>query len=156
MELKEAYHNAKQNLGRARHSIDVSLKYTRTVDVIKGIVERLISSISHGLDALLIKAKEDSKIPTLPELPRLKVIQVRELYEDNEDLQNLCNFFLLLRKIDKAPYDRAHEFRRNVTMTVFMDDDSKIEITIDIITEYYDRTQSCLEQIRKIVEGNEE
>ena len=156
MELKEAYHNARQNLDRARHSIDVSLKYTRTVDVIKGIVERLISAISSGLDVLLIKAKEESKIPQLPELPRLKVIQVRELYSGNEDLQNLCNFFLLLRKIDKAQYDRAHEFRRNVTMTVFMDDDSEIELTIDIITEYYDRTENCLEQIRQIVEGNDE
>lgn len=156
MELKEAYHNARQNLDRARHSIDVSLKYTRTVDVIKGIIERLIAAISNGLDVLLIRAKEESRIPTLPELPRLKVIQAKELYKDNEDLQNLCNFFLLLRKIDKAPYDRAHEFRRNVTMTVFMDDESKIEITIDIITEYYDRTENCLEQIRKIVEGNEE
>ena len=102
------------------------------------------------------KAKTEKKITDVPKLPRLKIEQVRKLYKKDETVQDLCNFFLLLRKIDKAKFTRAHEFRRNVTMTAFLDDGSQIEVTIDIITDYYAKTAECLNHIRKIVTGEEE
>jgi len=114
----ESYRLATQELKRADHSIAVSLKYTRTVDVIKSIIQRLINSISLGLSALLEEAKKQGKIAEVPELPRLKIEQSRKLYPKDEVIQNFCDFFLLLRKIDKADFKRANEFRRNVTMSV--------------------------------------
>ena len=155
MSVQEAFRQAKQELKRADHSIAVSLKYTRTVDVIKSIVERLINAISYALDTLLELAKADKKIPEVPELPRLKIEQVRKLYKDDRQIQDMCEFFLLLRKIDKAKFSRAHEFRRNVTMTAHMDDQSTIELTIDIITDYYERTVECINHVGKIAMGDE-
>lgn len=151
MSVQEAYRQAKQELKRADHSITVSLKYTRTVDVIKSIIERLINAISYGLDALLEKAKEDGKITEVPELHRLKIEKVRSIYKDDQNITDLCEFFLLLRKIDKAKFTRAQEFRRNVTMTAYLDDGSSVEVTIDIITDYYAKTEEILEQIGAII-----
>lgn len=151
MSADEAYRNAIRELKRAEHSILVSLKYTRTVDVIKSIIERLINAISYGLDTILEKAKAEKKTAAVPSLPRLKVEQVRKLYEKDAEIQDLCNFFLLLRKIDKVKYSRAQEFRRNVTMTAHMDDGSNVEITIDIITDYYEKTVELLDYIGTIV-----
>lgn len=152
----ESYRLATQELKRADHSIAVSLKYTRTVDVIKSIIQRLINSISLGLSALLEKAKQDGEIVDVPELPRLKIEQSKRLYPDDEIIQNYCDFFLLLRKIDKADFKRANEFRRNVTMLAFLDDGSTIEVTIDIITDYYERTKECLNYIEQIISGRDE
>jgi len=153
MSAHEAYRDAQQELKRADHSIAVSLKYTRTVDVIKSIVERLINAISFGLDALLAQAVEEGKIQEVPELPRLKVEVTRKTYTD-ETILNLCDFFLTLRKIDKARFDRAHEFRRNVTMTAHLDDGSQVEITIDIISDYYAHTKESLDYIATILSND--
>lgn len=152
----EAYRLATQELKRADHSIAVSLKYTRTVDVIKSIIQRLINSISLGLTALLEHEKKEGKVSEVPELPRLKVELSRKLYPNDEVIQNFCDFFLLLRKIDKADFKRANEFRRNVTMLAFLDDGSSIEVTIDIITDYYERTRECLNYIQKIISDSDE
>ncbi|MBW3019355.1 hypothetical protein KY329_04190 [Candidatus Woesearchaeota archaeon] len=152
----ESYRLATQELKRADHSIAVSLKYTRTVDVIKSIIQRLINSISLGLSALLEEAKKQGKIAEVPELPRLKIEQSRKLYPKDEVIQNFCDFFLLLRKIDKADFKRANEFRRNVTMSAYLDDGSTIEVTIDIITDYYERTKECLNYIAKMISGRDE
>lgn len=154
MTALDAYRDAQQELKRADHSIAVSLKYTRTVDVIKSIVERLINAISFGLDALLEQAHDAGKIPEVPELPRLKVEITRKIYPDDETIQNLCDFFLTLRKIDKARFDRAHEFRRNVTMTAHLDDGSQIEITIDIISDYYAHTKESLDHISTLISND--
>ena len=46
--MEESLRNALSELKRAEHSLFVSLKYTRTVDVIKHIVERLRPDIDNG------------------------------------------------------------------------------------------------------------
>lgn len=152
MDTAEDLRLAKQELKRADHSIAVSLKYTRTVDVIRGIVERLISSISYSLDALLLHAKSKGKIETVPELARLKAIEVKKLYSDNQIISDFCDFFLLLRKVHKAEFERAQEYRRHVTMTAHLDDGQSIHITIDIITDYYDRAKEFLQAVAKVID----
>ena len=44
---------AREEMKRADHLLYVSLKYTRTVDVIKSLIERLFSTIDAITDALL-------------------------------------------------------------------------------------------------------
>lgn len=147
--ISESLQLAMQELKRADHSIAVSLKYTRTVDVIKSIIERLINTIAFAVDFLLEKAKVEKKISEIPALPRLKVDLVREIYAADRPITDMCDFFLLLRRIDKAKFGRAQEYRRHVTMTAHLENES-IEITIDIITDYFDRTREFLNYIAKL------
>ena len=49
--MKESFDEAIQELKRVDHLFWVSLKYTRTVDVIKHVIERLINCIGFGLEA---------------------------------------------------------------------------------------------------------
>ncbi|OYT32547.1 hypothetical protein DRJ22_02950 [Candidatus Woesearchaeota archaeon] len=147
--------HAKQELNRADHSIAVSLKYTRTVDVIKSIIKRLINTLTYILDALLEKAKEEEKIKEIPKIPGLKASQVKNLYKDDQTIQDFCNFYMLLRKIDKAKYESQQEYRRHVTMIAHLEETS-IEITIDIITDYYNKTKEFLTYVEnQINETNE-
>jgi hypothetical protein len=151
---REALENAQQELKRADHLIYVSLKYTRTVDVLKSIIERLIATVDAGLDALLHTAKAEGKIPAIPTLPRLKIEALRKVYADNEQLKQYLAFYLLLRKLDKAKFERAQEYRRHVTMKAELDN-SKAEITIDIISDYFHKTKEFLSTAKMIIEGGE-
>ena len=55
--MKESFELAVQELKRVDHLFWVSLKYTRTVDVIKNVIDRLISCVGFGLEAILKWAK---------------------------------------------------------------------------------------------------
>jgi hypothetical protein len=147
---REALERAQQELKRADHLIYVSLKYTRTVDVLKSIIERLITTLDAGLDALLHSAKTDGKVPAVPTLPRLKIEAVKKAYED-ASVQHYLNFYLLLRKLDKAKFERAQEYRRHVTMKAALDT-SEVEVTIDIISDYFHKTKEFLSLVEQLVE----
>jgi len=150
---QESIQSALQELKRADHSIAVSLKYTRTVDVIKSIIERLINTIGFSLDALLQHAKSQKKITEVPALPRLKVEQVKKLYESDRTIVDFCDFYLLLRRVDKAKFSRSQEYRRHVTMTAQLDGGESIEITIDIISDYFERTKEFLNYVARLIHG---
>jgi len=148
--------NATKELKRADHSIAVSLKYTRTVDVLKSIIERLINTINLGFDALLTMAKEEGKIEEVPTVPRIKVSMVRDLYSDHEIITDFCDFFFVMRKVSKAKFDRTQEYRRHVTMTAHLEDGESVQVTIDIITDYFARTKEFLNEILLIKNGPNE
>ena len=72
-------------LKRADHLIYVSLKYTRTVDVIKNILERLILCFDSTFDYLVEYLSESKKIEELPQTRSKKVEILRNYFKDNED-----------------------------------------------------------------------
>ena len=151
--MNESLQSAMQELKRADHSIAVSLKYTRTVDVIKSIIERLINTIAFDLDALLNHAKEQKKISDIPSIPRLKVEQIKKVYSADKMIVDFCDFYLLLRRIDKAKFGRAQEYRRHVTMTAHLEGGESVEVTIDIISDYFERTKEFLNYTSRLIHG---
>lgn len=150
---EEALELAKRELKRADHSIAVSLKYTRTVDVIKSIIERLINTINYSFEALLRKAKHEKKISEVPKLPRLVIEYIKKLYSGDEMIENFVKFYTFLRKINAARFESEQEYRRHVTMRAHLDDGTIVEITIDIITDYFDRVKELLGYVEKILKG---
>ncbi|MBI2565146.1 hypothetical protein HYV79_04135 [Candidatus Woesearchaeota archaeon] len=153
--VDEALDRAKKELGRADHLLFVSLKYTRTVDVIKSIIERLINAISCVNEALLIKIKQEGKIKSIPELPRLRVDSINEAFASDEVIPKFEEFYLILRKLDKSEYERALEFRRHVTMTAYVDG-KKVEVTIDIVQDYFQKTKEFIKYVEIYLKGENE
>ena len=99
--MKESLHDARQELKRIDHSVYVSLKYTRTVDVIRNILQRMVNTFGFGSTALLKFAVEQGKIGEFPKSMLLRAELVRGLYtgeEFSEELRDMIDFFLLLRK----------------------------------------------------------
>lgn len=140
---EDALEQSRKELSRADHLLFVSLKYTRTVDVLKSLIERLISSMAFSNQALLMHLKDKKKLAVVPELPRSQVEILRKDFSNNSILLNFVDFYLLLRKLDKAEYARSSEFRRHVTMTATVEG-KKMEITIDIITDYFNKAKEYL------------
>ena len=147
--------DAKEELKRADHLIFVSLKYTRTCDVLKHIIDRLINCIDFTFTALLEHLKEAGKLEEIPKAPIPKANKVRELFPDDEFLPEFADLFLRFRKISKADFSRACEFRRHVTMTVVVDEET-IQINIDNITDYFKRTKEFFAHVQGMIDQKKE
>lgn len=147
--MQESFENAVDELKRVDHLIYVSLKYTRTCDIFKNIFGRMISAIDFSFEAALRKLLEDGKIDDIPEQagPRCNVL--REHYQD-PSFQDIIDFYLKLRQINRADFSRDREYRRHVTMTVQVNDET-LEVNIDNITEYYRKVKEAVDYIKSSV-----
>jgi hypothetical protein len=143
--MNEHLEEAVNELKRADHMIYVSLKYTRTVDVIKNILERLTSCFDSVFEYLANHLKETKKVEELPSGRSVKIDMLKSYFADNSDFQNFIAFYYTLRKINKADFTRRQEFRRHVTMTAILDDGRTLELNIDVIHDYYDKTKTFVD-----------
>jgi len=66
-------------------------------------------------------------------------------------LTEYIEFYFVLRKISKAKYEKRQEFRRHVTMTARLDSGKSVELTIDIITDYFDRVKELLDYVARMI-----
>ena len=153
--MKEALDNARDELKRVDHLFYVSLKYTRTADMMRHMIERLINAFSFGIDSLLKHAKENKNISSIPDNPAMKCSLLLRTFAD-EELRNQINLYLMLRKIIRCEYSKREEFRRHVTMTCMMDKGEVIEVNIDVLKIYSDAAKAFIDYVSRIIEGREE
>lgn len=146
--------DAVDELKRVDHLIYVSLKYTRTVDVIRSIIDRLINACDLIVDQILEFAKDQKKISEIPKLPGPKCDVVKNAFKDDETLMEFINFYLFLRKIMRTEYTRNTEYRRHVFMGITLEG-TDYKINIDMMEEYYDRARNYLNYVRNLVKGEE-
>lgn len=128
--------DAKEELKRVDHQIYVSLKYTRTVDVLLNIISRMIDGYDFLLEALLKLAVEENKLESIPPSPIERGNTLKRLYEEDEQIIDNINLYFLLRKLFRSNPQRESEYRRNVTMRSVVEGREEL-VTIDIITNYY-------------------
>ena len=150
-DVQEAMLSAKEELKRADHSIFVSLKYTRTVDLIKSIIERLINAYDFSITALLLKAKSDRKIREIPASLKERIALTSKLV-NHDTFVHFMEFYTLMRKVSGAEFKRDLEFRRHVKMTAYVED-KPIEVTIDIISDYLERTKEFVQFVFDVIHG---
>jgi hypothetical protein len=145
--MEESLYYASQEIKRAEHLLFVSLKYTRTADVIRSLIARLIAAFDFIMDGILNKKEASNEIITMPTTPFEKTTILKKLYEDNNEILEFLDFYLLMRKISRNHGEGLHEFRRNLTLHTSVDN-QKIEITIDIIGDYYHKSLEFLHLVR--------
>ncbi len=154
--MKEAYDLAVQELKRVDHLFWVSLKYTRTVDVIKHVIDRIISCMSYGFESLLKYAQDKKLVTNIPDNAGLRCELLRKTFPDNAELIEYINFYTLLRKLSKAEYTKKEEFRRHVAMIATIDKGEIIEISIDTLKEYYEKTKEFIRLVKRTINEEKE
>lgn len=150
MEIEYLY-EAVEELKRVDHLVYVSLKYTRTVDVIKSVLERLINFYDFAFLALLHSAKIKKLIQDYPNAPRARAETVAKIYHLKDELPVFVDIYMKIRMVNRAEYTRSQEFRKNVTMTAMVDEGPPVDITIAVLLEHYDKAKSFLPIIKRIV-----
>jgi len=116
-ELTEIYENAVQEMKRIDHIIFVTLKYTRTVDVLQSIMERMIAAIDCMLDLLLEHYRLKGEIESYQASPGLKVDQIRKL-KDDDMIKTMLDFYMMLRRASRAEFEVINEYKRHVGMVI--------------------------------------
>ena len=154
--MNETIFHIRQELKRADHLYYVSLKYTRTVDVIRSIIERLINAFDFMIDGVLNKLKEEDKIPEVPSVPGLKCEILKKTFPDKHQVHEYVDFYLLLRKIMRSQYTASGEFRKGVAMTLkIINPETNLEeeyvVNVEKVKEFYDKTKECLAYVEEYI-----
>tara|TARA_Y100000310_G_C20565242_1_gene755160 strand:- start:640 stop:1092 length:453 start_codon:yes stop_codon:yes gene_type:complete len=119
----------------ADHLMYVSMKYTKTCDVMINLLKRWKIMMDHSIDALLEKAKKKKKIKKIPTAPKLKVDAIKEIFKKNPEIMDAIREYEMFKLIDILKKEKAGEFRKGVCLTV-MYKGEEIEINLDKLKEY--------------------
>lgn len=147
--MNEFLDDAKGELKRVDHLIYVSLKYTRTVDVIKSVIDRMIACFDFGFMGLLDKVEKRRKNFEIPAQPRVRAELLKQVFPDDKVVSNFVDFYLLLRNLSQAKYTKREEYRRHVTMEAQLGEEEPFEVNIDVLYEYYEKCKKFIEYLEE-------
>jgi ClpP class serine protease len=120
----------------ADHLLYVSLKYTKTCDVIVNLLLRWKNMIELGMDRLIEKLKKQKKWKPVPDAPRAKLIQLKKIYANEPIVMQTLSIYELFRDIDQLDKVRENEFRKGVNLRVTTPGGGVVNINMDKLKEY--------------------
>jgi len=132
----------------AEHLFYVSLKYTKTTDVILNLINRWVMMIDLSIEHILKTAKKSKKIKEIPEAPKARELLVRKISKDSVilEIMDMYSFFRKLPDLDKI---REYEFRKNVALRV-ISGNKETKIDMDQLKAWNEKITEFLSAIKKI------
>jgi Pyruvate/2-oxoacid:ferredoxin oxidoreductase gamma subunit len=131
----------------ADHLLYVSLKYTKTCDVIINLLSRWKNMIEKGMDRLVEKTKKNKKWKPVPDAPRAKLIQLKKIYSNIPEIAETLKLYELFRDIDKLEKIRENEFRKGVNLKVTYKGEI-IDINLLMLKEYASTLERFISYIK--------
>jgi len=134
----------------ADHLLYVSLKYTKTCDVIMNLLLRWKEMLTLSIDAVLKKAKKKKKISLIPTSPIEKIELMQKLFKKDENTLNTIEFYEMLRKLSELRKERIGEFRKNVNLRIFYQgkeiniDLEKLKVYAEMLEKFISTTKQFL------------
>ncbi|MDP4039638.1 MAG: hypothetical protein Q8P57_03600 [Candidatus Pacearchaeota archaeon] len=117
----------------ADHLLYVSLKYTKTCDVIVNLLLRWKIMIDKSLEALIKKAGKKWN-PTLI-APRARLIQLKKIYAKDLVVMETLELYEFFRELEKLDKTRENEFRKGVNLKVNYNGEI-VNINLEKLAEY--------------------
>lgn len=143
--LEERIESPEEELKRADHLVYVSLKYTRTCDVMKNAITRMIAAFERTFDEYLITKKEKKEIEEVPFSAKEKMTIVKAML--GTQARKYFTLYNHLKKIDKAEYTAVEEFRKNVTLKITSP--KPIDVKMQDLMDYLETTKEFVMFIRQ-------
>ncbi len=134
----------------ADHLLYVSLKYTKTCDVILNLILRWRRMIEVSIDKVLEKAKKKKMIPSIPTNPTAKIDTVKKILKSDKNFQETIEMYEMFRKIEELRKERIGEFRKNVTLKVFYRGE-EIDINLEKLKEYADKLEKFISTTKQFL-----
>ncbi|HLD37771.1 MAG TPA: hypothetical protein VJA86_04235 [Candidatus Nanoarchaeia archaeon] len=131
----------------ADHLMYVSLKYTKTCDIIVNLLIRWRVMIDVSIEKMLKHAKKRKLISAIPDAPRQKIDKIKELFRKNEDVLKVIEAYEMFREIENLEKQRENEFRKNVTLKVAYKG-KIIEVNIDKLKEYSEILERFIKEVK--------
>lgn len=131
----------------ADHLLYVSLKYTKTCDVIINLLLRWKVMIEMAIEELIKRAKKDKKWKPVPDAPRAKLVQLKKLFENESVVAETLELYEMFRDIEKLPKVRENEFRKGVNLRVSYKDKT-VNVNLDKLKEYSDLLERFISYLK--------
>ena len=119
----------------ADHLLYVSLKYTKTCDVIINLLLRWKIMIELGLENLIAKAKKEKKWKPVAAAPRAELVQLSKIYANEPIVSKTLGLYELFRDVEKLEKVRENEFRKGVNLKVTFRG-QVVNINLETLKEY--------------------
>lgn len=134
----------------ADHLFYVSLKYTKTCDVILNLIARWKSLIDLSFDLIIEKGVENKKIPTKPTNPKQKLEFIKKYFSKSPSIQTILPLYIFFKRIPDLNKTREGEFRKNVNLKV-IDLNKTVEINMEKLTEYAQNVDKFIEEVKVLL-----
>jgi len=134
----------------ADHLLYVSLKYTKTCDVIINLLLRWKKMIDTSIDSMLIRAKKKKKISVIPTSPTKKIEVIRKVFKKDENFQDVLEMYEMFGKIEGLRIERIGEFRKNVTLRVIYRGE-EVNINLEKLKEYSEKLEKFISTTRQFL-----
>jgi len=134
----------------ADHLLYVSLKYTKTTDVMLNLISRWRSMIETAVDRLMEEGKKKKSMKNIPSAPKLKIDKVKEIYKKNLAVLETMTLYEFFKRVDNLEKIRENEFRKNVVLKV-LDKGQWINIDMDKLKEYSMLLENFINALKQIL-----
>ena len=119
----------------ADHLLYVSMKYTKTCDVMINLIQRWKIMMDYAFNALLEKAKKKKLIKKIPIAPKLKIDLIKEIFEDVPEVMDAVEQYEMFKLIDVLKKSKENEFRKGVCLKLTYKWE-EVSINLDKLKEY--------------------
>ncbi len=134
----------------ADHLLYVSLKYTKTCDVIRNLLLRWRRMIETSIDSILIHSKNKKKIKSVPANPVGKIQEMKRLFKKNKEFIEVLEFYEMLRKLEELRTERIGEFRKNVTFRIFYRGE-EINVNLEQLKIYAELLEKFISDVKQFL-----
>lgn len=136
----------------ADHLLYVSLKYTKTCDVIINLILRWRKMIETSIEEILKHAKKKKKISSISTNPVGRIEQVRKLFKKDKEFLKVIDMYEMFKKINELKKERIGEFRKNVTLKVFYKG-KEININLDQLKKYAEKLEKFISTTKQFLKS---
>lgn len=126
--------DAGNELKKVDHLVFVTLKYTRTVDIIRSAIDRMIVTLNTQFNDTLEALKDAGKISEVPIAPVMRTKLLEDTFPKDKELKGIIDFYYSLKKIVNSDYKKKEEYRKNVALVT-----PDVEVNIETLKEYVER-----------------
>jgi hypothetical protein len=119
----------------ADHLLYVSMKYTKTCDVMINLLKRWKIMMDYSFDGLLDQAKKKKLVKKIPDAPKLRIDLMNETFADDPAVMAALKEYQLFKLIDVLKKTKESEFRKGVCLRVTYKME-EVAINLDKLKEY--------------------
>jgi len=134
----------------ADHLLYVSLKYTKTCDVIMNLLLRWRKMIDTSINEILKYAKELNKISEVSDNIIGRIKQIRIIFKKDKDFLKVMDFFMMLRKLENLKTERIGEFRKNVALKIQFKG-KEVNVNLEQLKIYAEMLEAFIETTKKFL-----
>lgn len=135
----------------ADHLMYVSLKYTKTCDVILNLIARWKSLMEISFDAILQKGCDDGSIECMHSTPKQRIEFMKKYFAQDEAIQKVIPLYIFFKRIPDLKKVRSGEFRKNVNLKVAVTPTKDVDINMEMLGQYYDTIEAFMERVKVIL-----